>query len=60
MTDRYDAIIVGGGPAGSSAAFTLRQAGQRVLVLEKERLPRYKTCGGAVSRLVLAQFPLSF
>ncbi len=60
MTDRYDAIIVGGGPAGSSAAFTLRQAGQRVLVLEKERLPRYKTCGGAVSRHVLAQFPFSF
>ncbi len=60
MTTHYDAMIVGGGPAGASAAFTLRQAGKRALVLEKERLPRYKTCGGAVSRRVLAQFPFSF
>ncbi len=56
----YDAIIVGGGPAGASAAFTLRQASKRVLVLEKDRMPRYKTCGGAVSRRVLEQFPFSF
>ena len=60
MTNLYDALIVGGGPAGASAAFTLRQAGKRVLVLEKEKLPRYKTCGGAISRHVLAQFPFSF
>ena len=60
MTNQYDVLIVGGGPAGASAAFTLRQAGKRVLILEKERLPRYKTCGGAVSRRVLEQFPFSF
>ena len=60
MTPTYDVIIAGGGPAGASAAFFLGQAGKRVLVLEKERLPRYKTCGGAVSTRVLAQFPFSF
>ncbi len=60
MTSDYDVLIVGGGPAGASAAYYLRQAGKRVLVLEKDRLPRYKTCGGAVSRRVLAQFPFSF
>ena len=60
MSERYDSIIVGGGPAGGSAAFFLGQAGQRVLVLEKESLPRYKTCGGGLSADVLRQFPFSF
>jgi geranylgeranyl reductase family protein len=60
MAQRYDVIVAGGGPAGATAAFFLGQAGARVLVLEKERLPRYKTCGGAVSARVLSQFPFSF
>jgi halogenation protein CepH len=38
---RYDVIVVGGGPAGSTAAGFLALAGRRVLLLEKERLPRY-------------------
>lgn len=36
-----DVIIIGGGPAGSTAATTLAQAGRRVLVLEKEKFPRF-------------------
>jgi halogenation protein CepH len=38
---RYDVIVVGGGPAGSTAAGFLALEGRRVLVLEKERFPRY-------------------
>ena len=56
----YDVIIIGGGPAGATAAFFLGRAGRKVLVLEKETMPRYKPCGGAVSAHVLEQFPFSF
>jgi len=41
----YDAIIIGGGPAGSSAAISLSQRGAQVLVLEEKRMPRGKLCG---------------
>jgi geranylgeranyl reductase family protein len=44
----YDAIIIGGGVAGTSAAYFLAKGGKNVLLLEKEKLPRYKTCGGGV------------
>lgn len=60
MNQKYDVIIVGGGPAGGTAAYFLGQAGRRVLVIEKERLPRYKACGGGISIRMLEQFPFSF
>ncbi|MFM2167099.1 MAG: hypothetical protein RIS79_1470, partial [Verrucomicrobiota bacterium] len=41
MQTDYDVIIIGGGPAGATAAMTLRQAGRKVLVLEKEKFPRF-------------------
>jgi len=37
----WDAIIIGGGPSGSSAAAILAEYGHRVLVLEREKFPRY-------------------
>jgi len=37
----YDAIVIGGGPAGSTAAGVLAARGRRVIVLEKEKFPRY-------------------
>jgi geranylgeranyl reductase family protein len=48
----YDLIVCGGGPAGAMAAATAARAGQKVLLLEKERLPRYKTCGGGMPMVV--------
>lgn len=60
MTKMYDSIIVGAGPAGATAAFFLGAAGQRVLVLDKATLPRYKPCGGGISVASLKQFPFSF
>jgi flavin-dependent dehydrogenase len=37
----YDALVLGAGPAGTAAAATLAQRGKRVLLLERERFPRY-------------------
>lgn len=49
MTTRvFDAIVVGAGPAGSSAAFTLAHRGANVLLLEKMHFPRFKACGDGV------------
>jgi len=61
MDVAYDVIIAGSGPAGGSAAYFLSTGGMRVLVLEKEHLPRYKTCGGGISpQFLQSQFPFSF
>lgn len=41
MSQSYDAILIGAGPAGSSASAILAEYGHRVLVLEREKFPRY-------------------
>jgi geranylgeranyl reductase family protein len=46
---RCDAMVVGGGPAGSSCARTLRLAGWNVIVMDRARFPRDKVCGGWVT-----------
>ena len=43
---RCDAVIVGGGPAGSTCARRLRLAGWNVVLLDRARFPRDKVCGG--------------
>lgn len=49
----YDVIVAGGGPAGSSAARRAAFRGLKVLLIEKERFPRFKACAGAVSHRAL-------
>ena len=49
MNFDYDVIVVGGGPAGSTAARFCAKAGLKTLIIEKEQLPRYKPCGGCLS-----------
>lgn len=48
MTEPYSVIVVGGGPAGSTAAGTLAKAGYKVLLLDRAEFPRKKACGDAV------------
>ncbi|MEW6325075.1 MAG: geranylgeranyl reductase family protein [Nitrospirota bacterium] len=55
----YDAIVVGLGPGGSTAARRLAEGGCRVLGLDKERFPRYKPCGGGLSARLLPHLPES-
>ena len=46
---RYDAIVVGAGPAGSACAYHLASGGASVLLLDRPRFPRDKPCGGGVT-----------
>jgi flavin-dependent dehydrogenase len=46
---QWDAIVVGAGPAGASAARTLVAAGMKCLLIEKKKLPRHKMCSGILS-----------
>lgn len=52
----YDIIIVGAGPAGSSAARRAAQLGLKTLLIEKHKFPRNKLCGGGVTPKVLKLF----
>ena len=56
--ERFDAIVVGAGPAGSTAAFRLSRAGARVLLLDRERFPRDKPCGGGLTYRAVRQLPV--
>jgi geranylgeranyl reductase family protein len=53
----WDVIVVGAGPAGSSAARVAAEAGARVLLLDRARFPRYKTCGGGITGFSLQAMP---
>ena len=56
---KYDVIIIGAGVAGASAAYELARNGAEVLVLEKEKLPRYKTCGGGIVHRAIEKLPFN-
>ncbi|MGL4831606.1 MAG: geranylgeranyl reductase family protein [Propionibacteriaceae bacterium] len=59
MTD-IDLVVIGAGPAGSSAARVAAAAGLRVVIVDKEQFPRYKTCGGGMIGVTRAQVPAGF
>lgn len=56
--DSCDALIIGGGPAGSSCAWQLRQHGLDVMVMDKASFPRDKVCAGWITPAVLKALQL--
>ncbi len=57
MSLKFDVIVVGGGPAGSFAAWLLARQGRRVALLDRENFPRDKVCGGGLSRKAIELLP---
>ncbi len=55
---RYDAIVVGGGPAGSTTAYRLADQGASVLLADKATFPRDKPCGGGMTLRAVRQCPV--
>ena len=49
LMGNYDVIVIGGGPAGSTAARGCAERGFKTLLIDKAVFPRYKPCGGALS-----------
>ncbi len=56
MAERFDAIVVGGGPAGATAAWDLARGGAKVLLLD--RGDRIKPCGGAIPPRAIEDFEI--
>jgi geranylgeranyl reductase family protein len=57
--ERFDVIVVGAGPAGSSAAYDLARDGISVLLLDKREFPRVKPCAGGLTTKALARLRFS-
>src|SRR6266478_6428688 len=57
--EAYDVAIVGGGPAGSTAAYRLARAGASVLLVDRAIFPRDKPCGGGVTGRAARLLPFS-
>jgi geranylgeranyl reductase family protein len=56
--ERFHAIVVGAGPAGSTTAYRLASAGASVLLLDRVRFPRDKPCGGGLTGRAVRLLPV--
>jgi flavin-dependent dehydrogenase len=49
----FDVLIIGGGPAGSTLAYSLKNSGLKIGLLDKQSFPRKKICAGWVTPEVM-------
>jgi geranylgeranyl reductase family protein len=57
--ERFDVLVVGAGPAGSTAAYRLSREGASVLLADRARFPRDKPCGGGLTMRAVRLLPFS-
>ena len=55
---RFDVLVVGGGPAGSTTAYRLAEGGASVLLADRARFPRDKPCGGGMTMRAVRECPV--
>jgi len=60
LNQRYDVVVIGGGPAGAAAAHVLSGSGMNVAVIDKAIFPRNKLCGGLLTQRSQAVFKSVF
>jgi geranylgeranyl reductase family protein len=58
--DAFDVIVIGGGPAGAAAAFTVARAGLAVCLVDRANFPRDKLCGGGLTERCRREFESVF
>lgn len=58
MAERFDVVVVGAGPGGSTAAYRMARGGARVLLLDRASFPRDKPCGGGLTGRALKSLPI--
>ena len=56
--ERFDAVVVGAGPAGAATAIRLARAGASVLLADRSRFPRDKPCGGGLTGRAVQELPV--
>jgi len=53
----YDVVVIGAGPAGAFLGYCLACRGAKVLIIDKKKFPRYKSCGGGLTKRAMAVLP---
>ena len=54
----YDMVVVGAGPAGTSAALTLEKHGYNILLVDKDAFPRNKVCAGVLPPRIFSELEI--